>query len=92
MPHRRGQYRLVRLAEKHGADIQLCDRLDKIALDCPMKSLLWERPRGQYDPKCKARHTDLEAISHPSPDLPPMMRKLIRWEGSKGISPPNTAP
>ena len=34
-PHRKGQYRLARLAEKFGADIQLCDLLDRIAFDCP---------------------------------------------------------
>ena len=82
-PHRKGQYRLARLAEKFGADIRLCDLLDRIALDCPMKSLPWERPPGQYDPKCKARFTDLEATSRPPPDIPPMMRKLMVILGGK---------
>ena len=31
--------------EKFGADIQLCDLLDRIAFDCPRKTLPWERPR-----------------------------------------------
>jgi hypothetical protein len=83
-PHRRGQYRLVRLAEKYGADIQLCDLIDRIASDCPRKSLPWERSPDQYDPKCKARFTDLEALSRPPPDLPPMMQKLIVIQGGKG--------
>jgi hypothetical protein len=66
--------RLARVAEKVGADLQLCDLLDRIALDRPKKSLRWERHPGQYDPKCKARFTDLEATSRPPPDLPPLMR------------------
>ena len=42
-PRRKGQYRLARLAEKYGADVQLCDLLDRIALDCPRrKTLPWE--------------------------------------------------
>ncbi len=75
-PHRKGQYRLARLAEKYGADIQLCDLIDRIAFDCPWKSHPGERPRNQYGPKWKERFTDLEATSAPPPDLPPMMRKL----------------
>jgi hypothetical protein len=82
-PHRRGLYRLARLAEKFGADIQLCDLLDRIALDCPRKSLPWERPAGQYDPHCKAQFTDLEATSRPPLDLPPSMRQLTVIQGGK---------
>jgi hypothetical protein len=82
-PHRRGQYRLARLANEYGADIQLCDLLDRIAHDCPRKSLPWEHPSDQYDPKCKARFSDLEAISPPPPDLPPTMRKLTVIQGGK---------
>jgi hypothetical protein len=83
-PYRKGQYRLARLAEKYGAAIRLCDLIDRIALDCPRKSLPWERPPDQYDPRCKARFTDLEATSRPPPDLPPMMRKLTVVQGGKG--------
>jgi hypothetical protein len=82
-PHRKGQYRLARLAEKYGADIPLCDLLARIALDCPRESLPWERPPNQSDSRCKARFTDLEATSRPPPDLPPMMRKLIVIRGGK---------
>ncbi len=82
-PHRKGQYRLARLAEKYGADIKLCDLMDKIAFDCPKKSLPWERPPNQYDPKCKARFTDLEGTSSPPSDLPPMMRKLTVIQGGR---------
>jgi hypothetical protein len=82
-PHRKGQYRLARLSEKYGADIQLCDLMEKIALDCPWKSHPGARPPNQYDPKCKARFTDLEATSRPPPDLPPMMRKLTVIQGGK---------
>ncbi len=82
--HRKGQYRLARLAAEYRPDIQLCDLLDRIALDCPRKSLPWERPPGQYDPRCKARFTDLEATSRPPPGLPPMMQKLMVIQGGKG--------
>jgi hypothetical protein len=82
-PHRRGQYRLARLAEKYGSDIQLCDFLNRIAFDCTMRSQPGEQPPNQYDPKCKARFTDLEATSHPPPDLPPGMRQLTVIQGGK---------
>jgi hypothetical protein len=83
-PDRRGQYRLARLAEKFGADIQLCDLIDQIAIEGPRKSLPWERSPNQYDPECRARFTNLEATSRPPPDLPPMMRKLMVIQGGKG--------
>jgi hypothetical protein len=86
-PHRRGQYRLARLVEKFGADIQLCELLGKIAFDCPRKGLPWERPPNQFDPNCKARFTDLETTNHPPPDLPPRMRKLTIIQGGRGRAP-----
>jgi hypothetical protein len=82
-PHRKGQYRLAHLAEKFGAAIQLCDLLDRIALDCPRKILPWERAPDQYDSMCKARFTDLEVASPPPPDLPPAMRKLTVIQAGK---------
>jgi hypothetical protein len=75
-PHRKGYYRLAWLAAEYGADIQLCDLLNRIALNCPRRSLPWDRPPNQFDPRCKAQFTDLEVISRPPADLPPMMRKL----------------
>ena len=81
--NRRGQYRLARLAEKYGADIQLCDLMNKITFDCPWKTHPGKQPPNQYDPKCKARFTDLEVTSSPPPDLPPMMRKLTVNQGGK---------
>jgi hypothetical protein len=82
-PHRKGQYRLARLAAEYGADIQLCDLLDRIALDCPRRPLSWEGRPNQDDPGCKAQFTDLKAASRPPPDLPPMMRKLTVIQGGK---------
>ncbi len=76
-PHRRGQYRLARLVEKFGADIQLCELLARIASNCPRKGLPWENSR------CKARFTDLEGTSSPPPDVPPVMRKLTIIQGGK---------
>ena len=82
-PRRKGHYRLARLAEKYGADIQLCDLIEKIAFECPHKYQLGDRPPNQYDHKCKARFTDLEAASRPPPDLPPIMRKLTVIQGGR---------
>jgi hypothetical protein len=50
----RGNTGWLILAKKYGADIQLCDLMDKIAFDCPWKTHPGERPPNQYDPKCKA--------------------------------------
>jgi hypothetical protein len=83
-PHRQGQYRLARLAEKFGADILLCDLIAAIAGDCLRRSLPWERSPGEYDPKCEARFSDLETPSRPPPDLPPRMRRLTMIQGGKG--------
>ena len=63
------------------ADARLHDLLNRIALDCPKKSLPWEQSPDQYDPNCKARFTDLEAQSRPP--NPPMMRKLTVIQGGK---------
>ena len=82
-PHRKGQYRLARLAEKYGADIHLCNLIEEIAFDCPWKSHPGKRPPDQFDPKCKARFADLETISSPPPDVPPLMRKLTVILGGK---------
>jgi hypothetical protein len=82
-PHQKGQYRLARLAAEYGADIQLRDLLDRIALDCPRRPLPWEHLPDQSDPKCKARFTDLEGTCSPPPDLPPMMRKFTVVQGGK---------
>jgi len=82
-PHRKGQYRLARLAAEYGADILLCDLIDIIAADCPRKSLPWERSSGEYDPRCRARFSDLEAPGRPPPDLPPMKQKLTVIQGGK---------
>ncbi len=82
-PHRKGQYRLARLAEKFGANVLLCDLIDQIAFGCPRKSLPWERRLNQYDLRCKARFTDLDIAHSPPPDLPPAMRKLRVIQGGK---------
>ncbi len=57
--------------------------MDKIAFGCPWKTLPGERTPNQYHPKCKVRFTDLEAISAPPPDFPPLMRKLTVIQDGK---------
>jgi hypothetical protein len=70
-PHRKGQYRLARTAEQSGADIQLCYLLDRIALDCPRKSLPWERPQASMIPCAR-------------PGSPILMRRFTVIQGGKG--------
>jgi hypothetical protein len=65
-PHGRGSYRLARLAATFGVETMLTKVLDRIAFDCPGRTPPGERPRDQYDPKCKARFTDLDRVSPPS--------------------------
>ena len=67
---RRGQARLARLAERHGAEITLEELLDRVAWTCP-----YPRPRpGQklrkYQPFCGIMLPDLQGPGRPPPDLP----------------------
>ncbi|HEV2558287.1 MAG TPA: hypothetical protein VGU45_06640 [Microvirga sp.] len=59
-PHRRGRYRLARLAARFGADITLDDLLHALSAGCPFRRGAWERPPGKYEPKCGVRLPDLE--------------------------------
>ena len=72
--HRRGQARLARLAEKHGADITLEDLLDRVAYTCPYPRL--RRPR-KYQVGCGINLPDIEDRSPSPPDLPGSPIKLI---------------
>jgi hypothetical protein len=82
-PHRRGQYRLARLAAKFGPEMLITEVLDKLALDCPRRTNPGARPPDQYDTQCRAQFTDLEALSPPPPDLPPSMRGLRVIRGGR---------
>jgi hypothetical protein len=64
MCSRGGAYRLARLADKYGAEIDMRDLLALLAGDCKY----W-RPRHPGVPGCGARFPDLEARR--PPDLPP---------------------
>jgi hypothetical protein len=46
--------RLPWAAEKDGADILLCDLIDRISLDCPRKSLRWKRSPDQSGPEVRS--------------------------------------
>jgi hypothetical protein len=69
--HRKGRYRLARLAAQHGADITLDALLDAIITGCPFRGGGWERPPGKYEPKCGARFPDLEAYRPLPAHMPP---------------------
>jgi hypothetical protein len=82
LPSPEASYRLTRLGEKFGSDIQLCELLNRIALDCTRKSLPWERPPNRFNPRCKARTQvqgsvhRLGGCQHLPADLPPMIQDL----------------
>lgn len=75
---RRGQARLARLAERHGADITLEELLDRVAWTCP-----YPRPRpGQklpkYQPFCGIMLPDIERPRPRPPDVPcPPLRLVV---------------
>ncbi len=80
-PHRSGQYRLARLAEKFGAEAELDEVIDRIAFDCPWRPKPGGRDRGKYHPRCKARFIDVGGPV--PPDMPPPMRVLKVIDGGK---------
>ena len=82
-PHRRGSYRLARLAEKFGSETMLTEILDRVAFNCPGRTPSGARPSNQYDPKCKVRFTDFDRLS-PPPDEPPSLRRLRVIQGDRG--------
>lgn len=57
-PHRRGRYRLARLAAAHGADITLDDLVDAL-VKCRWRRVAGSRPAGKYEPKCGAHLPDV---------------------------------
>jgi hypothetical protein len=87
---RQGHYRLVRLAAKFGPEIALPDLLDRLALDCPWRTLPWERPPGKYEAKCGAHFVDLTRFPPPPSDIPPAMRQLRLIVGGKAEEPPKS--
>lgn len=72
--HRRGQYRLARLAAKFGAEIGIDALLLRLSVDCPWREGPDAR-RKRNENGCQARFVDL-GWSRPPPDLPPGMAPL----------------
>ena len=64
---RRGSYRIVRLAAKYGAEVDMRELLRHLAGDCEY----W-RPSHPYRKGCGVYFPDLEPPPRP-PDLPPTM-------------------
>jgi len=71
MCSRKGSYRLARLAEKYGAQVDMRQLLEFLAGDCAY----WGRPRHPYRPGCGAYFCDLE--SGKPPDLPRPKLKVV---------------
>ena len=61
---RRGQYRLVNLAVKYGADASLDDVIDKLTDRCPYRN-----DRSSKHNRCLPRFIDL--MNMKEPDMPP---------------------
>lgn len=80
--HRRGRYRLARLAAKFGPEIPLDELLWRLAFDCPWQEGPHRRVGNQYVPKCRARFVDLTGPRRP-PDLPPAMMGLRLIQGGR---------
>ena len=66
-----GSYRLARLAEHFGVEIELEDLLTRLVA-CPARN-----PRHPLHRECQARFTDLEPPMRP-PDQPAAVMKLVR--------------
>jgi hypothetical protein len=71
---RSGRYRLARLAEKYGADIELDALLGYLAGDCKH----WGHAHP-YRFRCQARFCDLEPPRRP-PDVPNRQLRLVKGE------------
>jgi hypothetical protein len=82
-PHRKGQYRLARLVENFGADIQLCELLNRIAFDCPRNPYRGSSLQTSMIPGVRLGSPTWRQPAA-LPDLPPMMRKLTVILGGKG--------
>jgi len=75
---RRGQARLARLAERHGADIGLEELLDRVAFSCPYpRKSDQTRKLQKYSPRCGIYLPDIETHSPRPPDEPPTAPKLV---------------
>lgn len=73
--NRAGQYRLARLAERYGAEIQLDELVRQLSIDCPRRGMqTMKRSRYNGEP-CFARLVDLYEPPGP-PNLPPGMVAL----------------
>lgn len=82
MCHRKGVYRLARLAARYGAEIDIDALLDDLTADCEWKPAPGRRRRPKYAAKCGAHYPDLKP-GCPPPDLPPAMCELRVIEGGK---------
>ncbi len=69
--HRKGRYRLARLAAKYGAEISLEELLVRLTADCGAVN-----PRHPLHRECRARFTDLDPPRRP-PDNPTLVLKIV---------------
>jgi hypothetical protein len=69
---RSGRYRLARLAEKYGADINLEDLLARLTADCGASN-----PRHPVHRECQARFIDLDPPRRP-PDMPARQMRVVQ--------------
>ena len=77
--HRKGAYRLARLAERYGADIDMMRLLTMLSADCAFRQP-GKRFAGNFE-VCGACYPDLRRPT--PPDMPPAMGKLRVVEGGK---------
>ncbi len=61
---RAGSYKLARLAEKFGAEIEIAELVMKLSADCPNRSI--KRHKGEH-PRCGAHLPDVAGLPEPEP-------------------------
>ncbi|MDF2620762.1 MAG: hypothetical protein K0S00_3421 [Xanthobacteraceae bacterium] len=83
MCRRRGQMRLVRLAEKYGADTSMLTVLNNVAWSCslPRKGSEHRKPQ-KYGARCGIFLPDLGG-SGPPPDMPPVGLRLVKPDAAE---------
>lgn len=79
---REGQYRLARLAEAHGAEIDLEALRARLTADCPGWRQTGKRRRPVRLTDCHAVFPDIQGPPIP-PDLPPGLAKLRLVAGGR---------
>ena len=78
---RHGCYRLARLAQQFGAEMELERLVAVLARDCPY----WRNEPRPYEVRCGARLTDWDQ-GRPKLDMPPRTKRLEPARGDRALT------